>query len=194
MPNFRRQTVIIAVLVGLIGCASFFAKKFNDTFQNTDMVANQGTEISQVASKDDKSENAEKPEKKEEETKSTSSTAKTTNSFYAESRMARETQRTTMKQELESIVNNKNSTKEAKEKASKKIMTLIEKGEKEVKIETMVKEKGFDEALCIIDESNVEISVKSNNKLTSEKVNQIKDIAVRGSGVAPSGITIKQNQ
>ncbi|KMT21346.1 SpoIIIAH-like family protein [Clostridium cylindrosporum] len=173
MPNFRKQTVIIAVLIGLIGCASFFAKKFNDSFKDTDMVLKQGTEVTETLNK---------------------KVASSSKSFYSEGRMARENQRTTMKQELESIVNNKNATKESKEKASQKLMGLIEKGEKESKIETMVKEKGFEEALCIIDDNGVEISVKSSEKLTSEKVNQIKDIAVRSSGVAPSGIIIKQNQ
>ncbi|MEF9952600.1 MAG: SpoIIIAH-like family protein [Clostridium sp.] len=173
MPNFKKQTVIIAVLIGLIGCASFFAKKFNDSFKDTDMVLKPDTEITETLG-----------EVKKESAKN----------FYSEGRMARENQRTTMKQELESIINNKNATKESKEKATKKLMNIIEKGEKETKIETMVKEKGFEEALCIIDDNGVEISIKSQEKLTGEKVNQIKDIAVRASGIAPSGIIIKQNQ
>lgn len=175
MQNFRKQTVIIAVLVGLIGCASFFAKKFNDSYKDMDIASKQGVEVAQTVS-------------------GKNEVAKVTKNFYSEGRMARENQRTTMKQELESIVNNKNATKESKEKASKKIMEIIEKGEKESKIETMVKEKGFQEALCIIDDNGIEISVKNSDKLTSEKVNQIKDIAVRSSGIAPSGIVIKQNQ
>ncbi|MEG0371994.1 MAG: SpoIIIAH-like family protein [Clostridium sp.] len=175
MPNFRKQTVIIAVLIGLIGCASFFAKKFNDSFKDTDMVLKQTGEITETIS-------------------GNKEVAKTTKNFYSEGRMARENQRTTMKQELESIVNNKNATKSSKEKASQKLMSLIEKGEKESKIEIMIKEKGFEETLCIIHDSSVEISVKSNEKLTSERVNQIKDITVRASGIAPSGIVIKQNQ
>lgn len=178
MPNFRKQTVIIAVLIGLIGCASFFAKKFNDSFKDTDMVVKQGTEVTETVS----------------DNKEGKEVAKNTKNFFSESRMSRESQRTTMKQELESIVNNKNATKEAKDKASQKLITLIEKGEKENKIETMVKEKGFEEALCIIDDNGLEISVKSKDKLTSEKVNQIKDIAVRASGKAPNGIVVKQNQ
>lgn len=179
MPNFRRQTIIIAVLIGLIGCASFFAKKLNDSNKDVDMVVKQETKATETVS-DNKNKNKE--------------VASNTKNFFSESRMARENQRTTMKQELESIVNNTNATKEAKDNASKKLMTLIEKGDKETKIETMVKEKGFEEALCIIDDNGVEISVKSKDELTSEKVNQIKDIAVRSSGVAPSGIVIKQNQ
>ncbi|MEF9933787.1 MAG: SpoIIIAH-like family protein [Clostridium sp.] len=172
MPNFKKQTVIIAVLIGLIGCASFFAKEFNDSFKDTDMVLKPETEITETLGM-----------KKE-----------TTKNFFAEGRMARENQRTTMKQELESIINNKNATKESKEKATRKLMSIIEKGEKETKIETMVKEKGFEEALCIIDDNGVEICVKSQDKLNGERVNQIKDIAVRASGVAPTGIIVKQNQ
>lgn len=180
MPNFRKQTVIIAVLIGLIGCASFFAKKLNDSNKDIDMVLKQETKATETVS--------ENKDKKNKEV------AQNTKNFFSESRMARESQRTTMKQELESIVNNKSATKESKDKASQKLMTLIEKGDKENKIETMVKEKGFEEALCIIDDNGVEISVKSKDKLTGEKVNQIKDIAVRSSGMAPSGIVIKQNQ
>lgn len=175
MQNFKKQTAIIATLVVLIGCASLFAKKFNDSYKDVDLAGKPSTEVAQTIS-----------DNKE--------VAKATKNFYSEGRMARENQRTTMKQELESIVNNKNATKESKEKASKKIMSIIEKGEKENKIETMVKEKGFEEALCIIDDNGIEISVKSGDKLTGEKVNQIKDIAVRSSGVSPSGIRVMQNQ
>lgn len=162
MSTLRRQTVIIAVLIVLIACAGWFAKRFNDSVMDTNALL------------------------KSSQTDSTN--------FFAESRMTRDNTRSAAKQELEGIVNNKDSAKEAKNAASTQLMQLIDRGDKENKIETLVKEKGFEDALCFIDEHGVDVTVKSQDALTAETVSQIKDIVVQATGIAPSGITIRPKQ
>ena len=112
--------------------------------------------------------------------------------YFAESRIAREQERSVVKQELEKIINSKDAAKSAKEAATTKLMQLNDRALKENKIESLVKEKGFEDALCFIDDNGVEVCVKSDNPLTSEEANQIKDIIVKTTGISPSRITVRQ--
>ncbi|SKA81967.1 stage III sporulation protein AH [Caloramator quimbayensis] len=162
MSNLRRQTIIIAVLIVLIGCAGYFAKRFNDTAQNTGALS--------------------------------SSLKKQTTNFFAESRMGRDNQRSAMKEEFEKIISDDKANKEAKAAASTKLMQILDWGNKENTVETLVKERGFEDAICFIDDNGVELCVKTNEQLTEEQANQLKDIIVRTTHVSPSNITIKSKQ
>jgi stage III sporulation protein AH len=164
MSNLRKQTAVIAVLIVLIACAGWFAKRFNDRVQDTSAL------------------------------NSKSSKATSNANFFAESRMGRDNSRSVIKQELEAVINNKSAAKEAKNVASTQLMQLIDRGDKENKIETLVKSKGFEDALCFIDEHGVELTVKSEEPLTAEKVSQIKDIIVKTTKMSPSVITVRQQQ
>lgn len=164
MSNLRRQTIIIAVLIVLIGCAGWFAKKFNDNVQNTNAVSTK------------------------------TSVKKQTTNFFAESRMGRDNQRSVMKEEYEKIISDKQANKEAKAAASANLMKLLDWGNKENTIETLVKERGFEDAICFIDDNGVELCVKTNDPLTEEQANQLKDIIVRTTHISPSNITIKPKQ
>ncbi|MCX7885202.1 MAG: SpoIIIAH-like family protein [Caloramator sp.] len=164
MSNLRRQTIIIAVLIVLIGCSGYFAKKFNDTAQNT------GALSSKISQK------------------------KQTTNFFADSRMGRDNQRSTMKEEFQKIINDNHANKEAKAAATTKLMQILDWGNKENTVETLVKERGFEDAICFIDDNGVELCVKTNEQLTQEQANQLKDIIVRTTHVSPSNITIKSKE
>ncbi|QCX32701.1 SpoIIIAH-like family protein [Caloramator sp. E03] len=164
MSNLRRQTIIIAVLIVLIGCAGWFAKRFNDTVQDTNAVSSKSVSKSQ------------------------------TTNFFAESRMGRDNQRSAMKEEYEKIISDNQANKEAKAVASTKLMQLLDWGNKENTVETLVKERGFEDAICFIDDNGVELCVKTNEQLTDEQANQLKDIIVRTTHISPSNITIKAKQ
>lgn len=164
MSNLRRQTIVIAVLILLIACAGWFAKRFNDNAQNTNALSSKITQ------------------------------SKQSTNFFAEGRMGRDNQRSAMKEELENIISSKDSNKEAKTAASTRLMQLLDRGDKENKIETLVKGRGFEDALCFIDDNGVELCVKTQEALTDEQANQIKDIIVRTTRVSPSNITIKSQQ
>lgn len=112
--------------------------------------------------------------------------------YFAESRITRQQERSVVKQELEKIINSQEATKSAKEAATTKLMQLNDRALKESKIETLIKEKGFEDALCFIDDNGVEVYVRADNPLTSEEANQIKDIIVKTTGISPSRITVRQ--
>ncbi|KRQ86836.1 Stage III sporulation protein AH [Caloramator mitchellensis] len=112
--------------------------------------------------------------------------------YFAESRIERQQERDVVKQELEKIISSQDATKTAKNAATTKLMQLNDRALKENKIETLVKEKGFEDSLCFIDDNGVEVVVKTDNSLTSEDANQIKDIVVKTTGISPSRITVRQ--
>lgn len=111
--------------------------------------------------------------------------------FFVESRMGRDNARSALKQELERIISDANQTEEAKQSASTQMMMLLARGDKENTIETLVRERGYEDALCMIDENGVELCVKSDEELTAEQVNAITDVIVRTTGIAPSNIVVK---
>lgn len=166
MEQFRKQTAIIAVLVVLIACSAYYAKRFNDQSKG---VVNNGKEVTE--------------------------TSKTGNSnFFAEARIGRDNQYSTHKQELENIVNNKNSTKQAIEEAQAKLMVLADWADKQNKIEQMAKQRGFEDAICLINENGVELCVKASEALTREQAAQLMDDVVRTTSISPSKIVIKSQK
>lgn len=161
MSGFRKQTMILAVLILLIACAGWYAKKFNDTAVNETGATTKASETKQ------------------------------TSSFFAENRMSRENERNAEKQELDKIVSSKDASKDAKTAANMQKMELLGRGDKENKIESLVKGEGFDDVLCYIDDKGVEVCVKVTENLTEEQANHIKDIVVRTTQITPSNIVIK---
>jgi stage III sporulation protein AH len=111
--------------------------------------------------------------------------------YFVESRMGRDNARSALQQEYEKIINDVNQTEESKQTASTQMMLLFDRGDNENKIETLVKERGYEDALCMINESGVELCVKSPEELNAEQVNAITDVIVRTTGIAPSNIVIK---
>jgi hypothetical protein len=71
------------------------------------------------------------------------------------------------------------------------IMKVVDQNDKENKIETLVRERGYEEALCMINENGVELCVKSLEELNAEQVNGITDVIVRTTGIAPSNIVVR---
>lgn len=111
--------------------------------------------------------------------------------FFVDSRMGRDNARSAMREELEKIISDTNQTEEAKQTASTQMMLLLSKGDKENTIETLVKERGYEDALCMIEENGVELCVKSSEELNAEQVNAIVDVIVRTTGMSPSNIVVK---
>lgn len=162
MSNLRKQTLVIAVLIGLIACAGWFANRFN---QNTKDTSTLGLKTKQ---------------------------SKATTSYFVDSRLGRENARTTLKQEYDKIISSEDSTKEAKTSATTSLMELLNRGDKENAVETKAKQRGFSDALCLIGDSGVELCVKSETPLTKEQVAQLSDDVIKTTGIAPSNITIKE--
>ncbi|GFR34264.1 SpoIIIAH-like family protein [Thermobrachium celere] len=161
MEQFRKQTAIIAVLVVLIACSAWYAKKFNDQTKGVSKI-----------------------------TETTKKANETTN-YFVEARNSRDNQLSAHKQELQNIINSKNSTKQAIAEAQAKLILLADWADKQARVEQLAKQRGFEDAVCFINENGVELCVKSAEALTSEQAAQLMDDVVRTTSISPTKIIIK---
>ncbi|CDF58211.1 SpoIIIAH-like family protein [Thermobrachium celere] len=161
MEQFRKQTAIIAVLVVLIACSAWYAKKFNDQTKGVSKI-----------------------------TETTKKVNETTN-YFVEARNSRDNQLSAHKQELQNIINSKNSTKQAIAEAQAKLILLADWADKQARVEQLAKQRGFEDAVCFINENGVELCVKSAEALTSEQAAQLMDDVVRTTSISPTKIIIK---
>ncbi len=166
MSNVRRQTLIIAVLIVLIACAGWFAKVFND---NTTTSGNNGKEVT----------NNDSQQKQE------------ASAFFSQTRISRESERSSTIEQLQGIIQSTDAAADEKTKASTKYMELLSRGDQENQVELKVKNDGYSDALCFINDTGVELYVKTDKNLTGEQAFALQEIIVRTTGIAPSNIVVK---
>lgn len=90
---------------------------------------------------------------------------------------------------LKSISESEKNDLESKKKALDDLRKIALAVEKEDRIESLIKSKGFSESVVFIGDKNVNIVVKSSG-LKANEAAQIKDIAVNESGVTPDKVII----
>ena len=110
-------------------------------------------------------------------------------SYFAEAKLDREQSRAKQKDLLNEMLDNKNISKEQKEKCSESMLELQQRIEKETAAEAMIKSKGFKEAYVRMDDDTVDVVV-DKDALTDAEVAQIEDIVKRKTGMDASKIRI----
>ncbi len=97
--------------------------------------------------------------------------------FFEAARSDREATRESEFLYLDAIMNADNSSESAKKTAEEQKMMLVERMEKELALETLIKARGFDDAIVTIGDGGVSIVVGSV-ELTAEQANQILSVVV----------------
>ena len=110
-------------------------------------------------------------------------------SYFAEAKLDREQSRAKQKDILTEMLDNKNISKEQKEKCTESMIELQERIEKETAAEAMIESKGFKEAYVRMDDDTVDVVVDKDT-LTDAEVAQIEDIVKRKTGMDASKIRI----
>ena len=128
-----------------------------------------------------------------EEGVETSAAGLATSSFFIQSRLDRNKNRSFYIETLNGIVSDPNIDSSVKEMAQTEMLSLIKKSETESIIENLIKAKGFKDALVIMGEDSVNVIVDSE-KLTQAQVAQIKDIVTREAKVETDKIKIMEKQ
>ncbi len=95
-----------------------------------------------------------------------------TQTFFAAAKSDRESTRESEFLYLDAIVNSETATASAKESAEKQKADIVSRMEQELALETIVKAKGFGDAIVTIGDGGVSIVVGSG-ELTAEQANQI---------------------
>lgn len=111
--------------------------------------------------------------------------------FFAKTKLERDIARGQNKEILQEISLDKNATDEVKKSAYEQMLKLVSDKDKETKIETMIKEIGFNNVIAILgDDESLDIIVKSP-KLTSNLATQIANIGKRYTNISMSNIHVK---
>lgn len=143
--------------------------------------------------KDDKKSNN-KDDKKKDDKKSSNKdvqASKQANEFFAQAKMDKDVTRGKNKEELEKITKNPDADKQLKSQANEKILALIDRSEKEMAIETLIKEKGYSDVVVFIaDDGSIDVVVKAQS-LSDVEATQIADIASRQANVAIADVHVR---
>ena len=110
--------------------------------------------------------------------------------------MERDKARSRQKDELKVLVQAEDGTVATSSgitslEAQEQLLALIRRAEAESTVETLVKQKGFEDAIAYMsDTNNVDVLVKAPS-LTAQEVAQICDIVMRHADVTMDKITVK---
>lgn len=108
--------------------------------------------------------------------------------FFTEYRLERDKARSERSDLLREIIKN-SKTDNAKEKAQESVLKMVLEKQRETEMESLIKAKGFSDALVFIKDNSVSAVVKSES-LSREEVVQVADVISRVSGCKAENITI----
>jgi len=111
--------------------------------------------------------------------------------FFAQQRVENESSKTKELEINKEILNNNNSSQEAKNKAEQEISRIAKSIESENSAESLIKAKGYDDALVMVGAETVAVIVKTE-KLEAQDVAVIKDIVVGQTGYTADKIKISE--
>lgn len=113
------------------------------------------------------------------------------NDFFAQAKINREVTRSRDQDVLKEISQDATSSEELKKNAQHLMMDIIGNSEKEMRIETLIKEKGFKDVVVLFgSDGSVDVVVKAPS-LTSVQVAQIADITSRHAEVDIKDIYVR---
>lgn len=195
MVILRKKTIIIASLVLLLFVIAIVNYSFNREI---------ASEKNLTFVKEDSDEPAEDIQQPEGELTldsengegmeiETSSEKLVSSSFFIQSRLDRDKNRSFYIETLNSIVSDEKVDPEVRKMAQNEMITLIKRSETERIIENLIKAKGFKDALVIMSDESVNVIVNAE-KLTPAQVAQIKDIVCREAKVKMDKIKIIEKQ
>ena len=115
--------------------------------------------------------------------------AKTNEDYFASAKSEREKSLKSAVETVEELLKSENLTAEDKESALKQIEKIADNITQEANIESLLKAKGFSQAVVVIGNDGINVIVKSDG-LTTANTMQIQDIVTTESGLDLSKIKI----
>lgn len=194
MMVFKRKQIIVLALILMIVVAGYlqYSYKQGSTSASSDngklgeavyvdnQLEDQGSDQSTLSKNEDK-----------KDKKTEVSASKLANDFFAQAKIDKEMSRSKSNDSLKGIIEDSNASKEIKAEAYDKMMALVDNADKEMRIETLIKEKGFSDAVALFaDDGSIDIIVKTPS-LSIAQTAQISDIVSRQAKVQIEDIHIK---
>lgn len=119
----------------------------------------------------------------------TKTTTASSSGLFATYKEDRDVNRSKSLEALQEIVNNKDTSQETRDQAQRQIIKLTETDQKEMNIENLIKAKGFQDAIVLIDNNTANIVVQAD-KLSDQEVAKIQDIVSQQTGFTLDNIKI----
>lgn len=149
----KRQFGIIFTLMALIVCVGVLAAKLNKDGYN-----DPGDLSAVLQQNDDENSSAEE----EKETLSTQD-------YFYNMRSAKDQEDSVYVENLEAIKNDESTSQEQKDIANQKLMEKTNLKAQESSVEQDIKNQGYEDAICMIDNNKVKVYVKVGEDLTKEE-------------------------
>ena len=111
--------------------------------------------------------------------------------YFAEARLERDGARSRQKEELRSLAESGDTANAATLLAQEKLVDVINRCELETTMETLIKQRGFADALVYISDTDYIDVIVNASSLSSQQVAVISDIVVRHAQVPMENITVK---
>ncbi len=109
--------------------------------------------------------------------------------FFSSARLERESGRSKSIETFNTIINNENSDVATKETAQRGILELADNTETETVIENLIKARGFQDAVCYINNSQANVVVKAES-LDEIQVAIITEIVTEQTAIPPEKIKV----
>ncbi len=111
--------------------------------------------------------------------------------YFIQAKLDRETIRSRHKEELQDLATGKSTAGESIPKAQDEYLDLIKRSEIEATIESLIKQRGFQDVVVLFGTNgSVDLVVKADS-LSQDQTAQISDIVIRHAGVEMEDIHIK---
>ncbi|HHV60448.1 MAG TPA: SpoIIIAH-like family protein [Clostridiaceae bacterium] len=112
------------------------------------------------------------------------------NNYFAQARLEREITRSKNTDVLNSIAQDASASQETRDNAYLQMIKMVDMAECEMKIESLLEERGFADAIVFFGDNNVDVIVKAPS-LTEAQVAQISEIVRRQADVDYTQITVR---
>jgi len=109
--------------------------------------------------------------------------------FFRDFRFEREYTRRQETEYIREVIDNPDTDVQLKQEAKEQLLEIASNMEKELRIETLIKAKGFEDVAVLLDKDSVNVIV-DRQELMSEEVARILEIVMRESGQGAENIKI----
>lgn len=154
---FKKKQMIIATLIIMLGIAGYLNYKYDNTSESKD-----------VLSIDDESGENDIGEVEMVNGNVGEKVSETEEDFFASQRFEREKSRAKTKDDLEKIISNPSISADAKKTAEDKLNSISEAAQLENTAESIIKSKGFEDAVVFINNDAVNVTIKTTGLSSSD--------------------------
>jgi len=109
--------------------------------------------------------------------------------FFVEYRMERDRVRGQQVEFYREIINNPNSSSDARQLAQNRLLLISQNIEREMKLENLIRAKGYKDAAVFLQDKSVTAIVQAK-KLTDKEIAEIAEIIARGTGVGEQNVFV----